>query len=120
MDRRIIRSTQALKTALVDFSISLMLCAFPGATYMSSIALKEVYGVMDYSAVLSIVMIGMNFCNMFGASFYGYVFDLTKSYSPILWIQIMVVAISIVFTYIIYKKKDILPWTERNVDNKKG
>ncbi len=105
--------------SFVVFAVCLMLCAFSGATYMQSLALKEVYGIMDYPSILSIVMIGVNFCNMFGASLYGYAYDLTQSYNTILWVQIVMVALSMAFTYVIYKKKDTLPWTEKAVTKEK-
>lgn len=95
------------------FTIGLSCCAIQGMQYMQSLAPRDVFGIMDYAPIYALLNIGSNIGNMFGASAFGYVYDFTGSYNAVLWAYGILLLLAMVFTVIIYKKKDTLTWEER-------
>ena len=87
--------------------------AIYGLGQMQQMGAKQIFGTLELAEILPLVNIGYNVTNMIASSAIGYVYDFTGSYKAILVAIAAMYAISFVLVYIIYKKKDELPWEEK-------
>ena len=100
----------------VLFLIGIAGMAIYGLGQIQQMGAKQIFGTLDLPEILPLVNIGYNVTNMLASSAIGYVYDFTGSYQAILVAIAVMYAISFGLVWLIFKKKDTLPWEEKVVE----
>lgn len=103
----------------VLFCIGIAGMAIYGLGQIQQMGAKQIFGTLDLPEILPLVNIGYNVTNMLASSAIGYVYDFTGSYQAILVAIAVMYAISFGLVWLIFKKKETLPWEEKVIEAEK-
>lgn len=82
---------------------------------ISSVAMPllvhTVYGSRDYTRIFVLLSVSMNLVMSFGQPLIGYTYDVTGSYALSHYLGMILVAVTVVFTYWAYKSSRKLTWS---------